>query len=95
MKMGRLSSKKKGVIEVSIPIEKLLKSDAMTILLYTDDSYNGSKGPDDRSGAFINYRQVKEMPCVRGKTEKQFTEKEPKDIQEQNDDMTVINALLM
>ena len=37
----------------------------------------------------------KKCPVCGGKLEKQFTEEELMGIQEQNDDMTVINTLLM
>jgi predicted amidophosphoribosyltransferase len=37
----------------------------------------------------------KKCPVCGGKLKKQFTEEELKEIQKQNDDMTVINTLLM
>ena len=37
----------------------------------------------------------KKCPVCWGKLKKQFTEEELKEIQKQNDDMTVINTLLM
>lgn len=61
MKTGKLSSQKEGVIEVSLPIETLLKATDMTILFYGDGSDNG-KGTDNRPFAFIsNYKQLKDI----------------------------------